>query len=424
MRAGSSRVHVIGAGLAGLACAVTLARAGRAVSLYDGAGHAGGRARSFHEGSLDRVIDNGNHLLLSGNRSVFRYLDEIGARDRLVGPPTTRFPFLDLKSGRRWIVRIGPGLWPGWVFDPARRVPDTVPRDYLSGLRLARARPEATVAEVLGGAGVLYERFWHPLAVSALNTEAELAQAKLLWPVLLETFGRGGSACRPLWARDGLSETFVTPALDTLAAHGATVTFGRRLKDLRRTDGWVTGLVFQDGTLDLPGGDAVVLALPPWAVSLLLPMLKTPNEFRPIVNLHFRLPAAPARVVQPLGLLNGTAEWLFVRGDIASVTISAASPLLDLPPETIAEPVWPEVAQALGLVPGTPMPPVKVIKEKRATFAQTPAQVARRPGPRGPLFNLALAGDWTDTGLPATIEGAVRSGHRAAETVTALQRAS
>jgi uncharacterized protein with NAD-binding domain and iron-sulfur cluster len=106
------------------------------------------------------------------------------------------------------------------------------------------------------------------------------------------------------------------------------------------------------------------------------------------------------------------------------VTISAATPLIDLPPESIAAPVWPEVARALDLPAGAPMPPVKVIKEKRATFAQTPDQADRRPGPRGPLHNLVLAGDWTATGLPATIEGAVRSGHTAAETVIALQRAS
>jgi len=423
MLADSHRVHVIGAGLAGLACAVALAREGRPVSLYEGAGHAGGRARSFHDTTLDRVIDNGSHLLLSGNRSVFRFLDDIGARERLVGPPAARYPFMDLTTDKRWVVRIGQGLWPGWVFDPARRVPDTRPLDYLSGLRLARAQPEATVADVLGKAGLLYDRFWHPLAVSALNTEAELAQAKLLWPVLIETFGRGGRACRPLWARDGLSETFVTPALETLARHGASVSFGHRLKALETTDGEITRLVFQNATVNLSPGDAVVLAVPPWAARLVLPMLRVPNQFRPIINLHFRLSTKPARVVQPLGLLGGTAEWLFARGDVASVTISAAGHLIDLPPDMIAEPVWPEVARALGLPAGTPMPPVKVIKEKRATFAQTPEQVARRPGPRGPLSNLALAGDWTDTKLPATIEGAVRSGHRAAETVTSLQRA-
>lgn len=418
------RVHVIGAGLAGLACALDLTLAGVPVRLYEASGRAGGRARSFHDARLDRVIDNGNHLLLSGNRSTLRLLRQAGARDSLVGPDTARFPFLDLRTDARWTVRIGSGLWPGWVLDPARRVPDTRARDYLVGLRLARASARATVAEVLGPSGPLYERFWHPLAVSALNTEAERAQARLLWPVMRETFGRGGLACRPLWARQGLSETFVTPTLAMLDRHGVPVHFNRRLKDLEVCADRVRRLVFQDGPETVDPDDVVVLAVPPWSASVLLPGLKAPNQFRPIVNLHFRLSAPPpgGGLTAPLGLLGGTAEWVFTRDDIASVTISAADHVVDLPPEVLAEQVWPDVARALLLPVDTPPPPAQVIKEKRATFAQTPEQVERRPGPRGPLDNLVLAGDWTDTGLPATIEGAVRSGHRAAETAVVLQR--
>jgi len=418
------RVHVVGAGLAGLACALDLAQAGVPVRLYEASGRAGGRARSFHDARLDRVIDNGNHLLLSGNRSALRMLRQAGARDSLVGPDTARFPFMDLPSGDRWTVRIGSGLWPGWVLDPERRVPGTQARDYLSGLRLARAGAEATVSEVLGPSGPLYERFWHPLAVSALNTEAERAQARLLWPVLLETFGRGGGACRPLWAREGLSEAFVRPVLAALDRACVPVTFNRRLKDLETGAERVRRLVFQDGVEDVAPGELVVLAVPPWSASVLLPGLRAPNQFRPIVNLHFRLPAPPpgGGLSAPLGLLGGTAEWLFTRGDIASVTISAADHVVDLPHDMLVAQVWPEVAAALRLPADTPTPPAQVIKEKRATFAQTPAQVARRPGPRGPLDNLLLAGDWTDTSLPATIEGAVRSGHRAAEMAVVLQR--
>ncbi|MBB4265120.1 hydroxysqualene dehydroxylase HpnE [Roseospira visakhapatnamensis] len=418
------RVHVVGAGLAGLACALDLALGGVPVRLYEASGRAGGRARSYHDTRLDRTIDNGNHLLLSGNRSSLRMLRQAGARDSLVGPDTARFPFLDLRTEERWTVRIGPGRWPGWVLDPARRVPGTRARDYLVGLRLARAGAGASVADVLGPSGPLYDRFWQPLAVSALNTEAERAQARLLWPVLRETFGRGGGACRPLWARRGLSETFVGPALATLDRHGVRMQVNRRLKDLEVRAEHIQRLVFQDGAEAVEPGEVVVLAVPPWSASVLLPGLRAPNQFRPIVNLHFRLPGPPpgGGLTAPLGLLGGTAEWLFTRGDIASVTISAADHVVDLPPEALVDQVWPEVARALRLAPDMPAPPAQVIKEKRATFAQTPDQVERRPGPRGPLGNLVLAGDWTDTGLPATIEGAVRSGHRAAETAVVLQR--
>ncbi len=117
-----------------------------------------------------------------------------------------------------------------------------------------------------------------------------------------------------------------------------------------------------------------------------------------------------------LGLLGGTAEWLFVRGDVASVTVSAANELAEEESGVIARRLWADVAAALGLG-GVPLPPHRIGKEKRATFAGTPVQVRRRAGTRTPWANLFLAGDWTDTGLPATIEGAVRSGRKASETI-------
>ncbi|RMD87262.1 MAG: FAD-dependent oxidoreductase, partial [Alphaproteobacteria bacterium] len=120
-----ARIHVIGGGLAGLAAAVECAVAGRAVTLYEAAGHAGGRCRSFYDEKIDAVIDNGNHLLLSGNRAARAYLRRIGARDRVAGPDRAVFPFIDLGTGERWELRPGDGWLPLWIFDPRRRVPGT-----------------------------------------------------------------------------------------------------------------------------------------------------------------------------------------------------------------------------------------------------------------------------------------------------------
>jgi hypothetical protein len=137
------------------------------------------------------------------------------------------------------------------------------------------------------------------------------------------------------------------------------------------------------------------------------------------VNVHFKMeadPDGPAGEAGFVGVLEGVAEWVFVKPGHVSVTISAANALVDDPARALAIAVWPNVCAALDLPydPDEPMPPYRVVKERRATFAATAVQERRRPGAKTPLANLVLAGDWTATGLPATIEGAIRSGRTAA----------
>jgi uncharacterized protein with NAD-binding domain and iron-sulfur cluster len=122
-------------------------------------------------------------------------------------------------------------------------------------------------------------------------------------------------------------------------------------------------------------------------------------------------------------VLNGTVQWLFAFPGRLSVTISAGDRLIDGPREELAKTIWDEVARITGLPAALPggLPPWQIVRERRATFSATPAQDAKRPGPATGWRNLVLAGDWTDTGLPATIEGAIRSGNRAAEMIAKLQ---
>jgi hypothetical protein len=182
----------------------------------------------------------------------------------------------------------------------------------------------------------------------------------------------------------------------------------------------VDALVATRGREPLGPDDAAVVAVPPWIAPELVPGLIAPDAFAPIVNVHFRLESNrdPMMASPLLGLIGGTAQWLFTRGDVASVTVSAAHDLAERSAEEIAARVWPEVAKALD-APVSPTPAVRIVKERRATFVTTPSQLSRRPSQRTEYENLVLAGDYTDTGLPATIEGAIRSGQRAAELLTA-----
>jgi squalene-associated FAD-dependent desaturase len=405
-------VHVIGAGLAGLSAAIRLADEGRAVVVHEATGAAGGRCRSYHDPALDLVIDNGNHLLLSGNRAALDYLARIGAGDALARQPgEAAFPFADLATGERWTLRLSEGRVPWWVLDARRRVPGTRMREYLAPLGILRAAPAATLGEAMDCAGPLYERLWRPVLLAALNTEPHEAAAGLAAQLLRETLAAGGQACHPLVARAGLSVAFVEPALRHLTAKGAKMHFGRRLRALDLDRGAVQQLDFGDTSVALGAEDAVVLAVPPWIAADLVPSLTVPTTFRAIVNAHFK--ATPPPGTAPItGLVGGLSEWLFVFPDRLSVTISGADRLLGEPREALAEAIWTEIAGLTGLP--AELPPWQIVKERRATFAATPENAARRPPVRTATRNLVLAGDWTATGLPATLEGAVRSGYAAA----------
>ena len=384
-------VTIIGAGLAGLAAACSLAEAGEHVILHEAAKAAGGRARSYFDAALNCRIDNGNHLLLSGNTAAMAFLRRIGAGDSLTGPAKPIFPFIDVATGASWTLRLNPGRLPWWIFAPSMRVPGTRAKDYFALLKLRRAKPEDLVASLIGS-GALAKKLLEPLAISALNTMPDIASAAPLRAGIAETIERGGAFSIPRFPKIGLSESFVDPALEYLAARGAEIYLGSRVT-----------------TLD--PAQKTIIAVPPWAAAELLPGLTVPDEFESIVNLHFKYRANPG-AAGFVGLIGGLAEWVFCKGDILSVTISAANRFAEISSDEIAGRVWADLQAAFKTT--AKIPPFRTLREKRATFAATPAQLAKRPGPATANPNWKLAGDWTATGLPATIEGAIRSGNTAA----------
>lgn len=385
----SGVLHVVGAGLAGLACAVAAARAGFRVAVHEAAPHAGGRCRSFHCGRLDRMIDNGSHLLLGANHHALAFAHAVGG-DEALERLSARFPFLDLPSGRAWTIspeRLSAGIL-----------------ETVSALGLPWVPAGQSVGRRLGGTRS-FASLWQPLCEAILNTPSEAASARMFAAVLRALLLGDRAGMRPFVASDGLSAVFAAPAEATLAAHGCPVAFGHCLRAIGPRS-----LDFDDGPIIIGPHDRAVLAVPPWVAAKLLPGLPDlPTQA--IVGAHFRLdrPATLPGGQSFLGLTGGTAQWLFIRDDVVSVTVSAANRLAELPSRDLAERLWRDIAGPLQADP-TRLPPVRVVKEKRATLAHTPEAVGRRPGPATNVPWLWLAGDWLASPWPCTMEAAVASG--------------
>jgi squalene-associated FAD-dependent desaturase len=403
-------LHIVGAGLSGLAAGEFAAAQGVHVALYEAAGAAGGRCRSYYEPALGQIVDNGNHLILSGNHAVHDYLRTLGSEKNFAGPDSAQFAFADLKTGARWTILPNDGAIPWWILSNKRRVPGTRVRDYLRLAKLLRPADGQRVGAHYSG--VLWERLMHPFLLAALNTEPETASATLVVAVMSETLSKGGKAYRPRIANPTLAAAFIDPAIAFLNERRAAIHFSQRLHSLLFEGSAVRGLEFAHGVTPISPDDRVILAVPPAIAASLVPDLIVPDDHRAIVSGHFRI-SPPRSQATMTGVLGGLVEWIFVFPDRISVTVSSADRLIERDRVELAKIFWRETAEVLELSGG--LPPWQIVKEKRATIAATPEQEKKRPRTATRYTNLLLAGDWTATGLPATIEGAVRSGRRAAD---------
>src|SRR5258706_892066 len=242
-------VHIIGAGISGLSAAVRLANENFKVHVHEATQQAGGRCRAYVGAAINLTIDNGNHLLLSGKGCALAYARSIGTEAGLVGPKREQFPFVDLTTGQRWQLGLGDSRLPLWVFDEARRVPDTGLVDYLALMPLIWAAQSKLVGDVIPCKGTLYQRLVQPLLLAALNVDPPEGSAGLAGAVVRETLLAGGQACRPLIARDGLSAVLVEPAIKLLQDNGASVQFGHELRGFGMSANRVGELRVCDDTL-------------------------------------------------------------------------------------------------------------------------------------------------------------------------------
>jgi zeta-carotene desaturase len=440
----ADEVLVIGGGFSGLAAGVALAEAGRRVRLLEQKPYLGGRARSFLDPATGSVVDNGQHIFMGCYHATIRFLSTIGTLDRVRFQKRLTLHFLE-RDGRLTVLRC-PALPSPWhVLLGVLRSSSFAFKEKLEVLRLGRAlqraKPTGLGAEKLsvrewltrlGQSERLQRNFWDLLCVAALNEDPSVASAALFERVLRLTLFTSPQDSRIGIPIVGLSDVYVDAATAYIRARGGRVECGRSVTGLLISEGQCRGVRLSSG--EEIEAESVLSAVPSFQLAGLLPgeLLRFEPFFAPVVSLR------PAPIISInlwfdraiteldlVGLRGTTIQWLFNKGKILGGSESYVSLVLSGAHQHIGRTkdellatalleladLFPEEAQKAKLRHWL------IIKERFATFSPTWEAEQLRPTARTPIRGLYLAGDWTATGLPATIESAVQSGYTAAAAI-------
>ena len=449
----SSDVIVIGAGVAGLRSAVQLAARGARVTVLESKAVLGGRATAFNDPQTGEQVDNGQHVMLGCYHETFAFLRQIGTADRVRVQPGLEVDFVD-RAGEQSRLSL-PGFPPPINF--AAGLLDWTAigwRDRLAAMRMAApiriaqagqreegrgktptriaASPGETVEEWLinnGQTARIREMLWEPLALAALNQSVRVAAAPPFAAVLAQMFGGGAhdaSLALPTWPLD---QVYAEPARRFIEERGGQVRIGCAAR-IHLENGTVSHVDARGERLE---ADAVVAAVPWYAfVDLFAGDVGPVDAIRlaaaatrpsPIASVNLWLSRRILRTPF-LGLPGRTLQWVFDKeqmfgSDTSHITLvsSGADDVMALQNEELIALALRELRDAVPEARAAKVVRASVVRERRATYSLAPGQ-PKRPATVTGVKGLVLAGDWIDTGLPATIEGAAISGRRAAEAIS------
>ncbi len=434
---------IVGGGLSGLSAAVGLSSRGKRVLLVEQRHHLGGRTHSFTDETTGDVVDNGQHLMMGCYHETRRYLAAIGSAHLAILQPLLHIDFVDpLKGDSSLTASTLPP--PFHVLGGLMRMshlsfPDRL-RLMRVGKELLRTSAEKerlldslTVDEwlsTLGQSKNTKTYLWDTIAIGSLNDHPARVSALLFFRVLRAAFMGTREDSSLLIPNVGLSTLLIDPAADFVIRHNGSVRTGVRIDEPVIRNDRVVGLRTASGEmLEAP---SFILAVPFFDLASIIPdELIAPGiplfVATPIVsiNLWFDRQVFPHEFA---AVLNSDIQWIFNRsrlcrmpeerkenGQHLSLVISGAQEYVEFSKEHIVEIVMNDLRRVLPAVDSASLVHSLVIKERRATFSPRPGMESNRPDTRTRFANVFLAGDWTNTGLPATIEGAVMSGRKAAE---------
>ncbi len=376
--------------------------------MFETSSMAGGRCRSFYDKKLGLKIDNGNHLVFSANNNFYELCELVESTNKIkVLEP--KILFYDLKKKKSWELALS--ILDFLIGD--KKIPDVSLGDYFSILKILFLDKNSTIKD-LNVSSNFKSYFWEPLTLAVMNTSIEKASANILSNVLKKTILKGKKYCRIYQPVKNWDDTIIKPAVNFITKNNK-INFNTRLREIEIKENRITKLIFNHKKIELNGDDYVISALPISSFSKIFDKTQTPKEFNTILNIHFKISNNTKKKFnnEIIGMINSKSQWIFIKDNYLSVTISDANIFNEESQEKISKNVWKEICSLMNKE--ILMPEYQIIKEKKATFVQSPYNFQLIKKINNLPKNLLICGDWTQFSLPCTIEGSIMSGKKSIE---------
>ncbi len=424
---------IIGGGFAGLTSAVYLTKAGFKVTLLESSNKLGGRAYSLKDKKYGTVIDNGQHILMGCYKYTLDFINEIGAGDKIIKQDRLSINFLkenlkllplsaaDLPYPVNLLFALI-GYKAFTIEDKLRLAAFFTKLPLYSKKDLERMSVEDWLLKENQSENAI-NSFWDILIVGALNTNKKKASAKIFADILMEIFFKGNNAATILIPQIGLSETYCNNAEEFIRSAGGEIYFGKTVKELKSSGTNIKKVITSGETFN--DFDFVISSIPLYAFNRIkkdkILELKLELKYSSILTVHIWL--KENLLTEPFyGLIGSPIHWIFNHGEHITLVISDADRFMDEEKKIIFDLAAEEILK-YTFIKRENILAHKIIKEKRATFIPSKSIINKRPSNETPFENFLLAGDWTDTGLPSTIESAVKSGRTTADIIISKEKA-
>ena len=408
------KLYIIGSGLAGLSASLWASKKKLDMHIFESTGMSGGRCRSFYDKKMEIEIDNGNHIVLSANNNFYEFCQIVESVNSLKKIPPI-FNFFNLEEKLYWKLDLYQNGPSSIIFNKEKGIPNSKVSDYYSLLNFLFVKKSAKVEDLINKHSTLYKNFWEPFTLGIMNTSPRHASANVLSNVLKKTLFRGKDFFFVYQPIKNWNKTLIEPAIAYLKKRKKDIMYNHSLKGIEIKDNRICKLQFNRMDINVNKNDKVILALPLNIFGKFFPSILIPSEFNTIINIHYKLSDQILKKFRSeiIGMIESKSQWIFVKKGYISITISDANKFEDIPNDIIAELVWKEVCEYLAET--LKLPTFRVIKEKKATYNQSPENNHLLSNINPLPKNLLIAGDWTQNKLPCTIEGSILSGKKAVE---------